>query len=64
MTYRINSVRVTVEIYEPFCGVRTLAFDYAPSEGDPFAASAVEKWREVYLNAPEDEGESKWPMQL
>lgn len=49
MTYRINRVRLTVEIYEPFCGVRNLVTEYAPGEDDAFAAAAVEKWREIEL---------------
>jgi hypothetical protein len=54
MTYRINRVRIEVEIYEPFYGVRTLKIDYAPADGDPFAAAAVEQWRAIYL-APDPE---------
>jgi hypothetical protein len=64
MTYRINRCRIELEIYEPLCGVRTLQVDYPPPEGDAFAAAAVDKWRAEYVNAHDQDGESKWPMQL
>jgi hypothetical protein len=64
MPYRINSVRIVVEVFEPFCGVRTLDVTYAPAPDDPFAAAAIDVWRREYVNAAEQEGESKWPMQL
>lgn len=55
MTYRINRVRIDVEIYEPFHGVRTLTIDYPPPEGDAFAAAAVEQWRAIYLAPDPDD---------
>jgi hypothetical protein len=56
MTYRINRVRIEVEIFEPFAGApRKLITDYVPAEGDAFAAAAVEQWRAIYLAPDPDE---------
>ena len=47
MTARIDSISVTLSVWQPFEGHYTISLNYVPAPDDPFIDACLEKWRQV-----------------